>query len=71
MVSYEKEGDLEIHLADVGGYRQRHPDKPGSVELPGGDEGTNKRKGPAQREQTPSGVLRDLLEDSRQEQTQP
>ena len=35
------------------------------------DEGTNKRMGAAQREQTPSGVLRDLLEDSRQEQTQP
>ena len=35
MVNYEKEGDLEIHLADVGGYRQRNPDKPGSVELPG------------------------------------
>ena len=35
MVNYEKEGDLEIHLADVGGYHQRHPDEPGSVELPG------------------------------------
>ena len=35
MVSYEKERDLEIHLADVGGYRQRNPDKLGGVELPG------------------------------------
>jgi hypothetical protein len=35
MVNYEKEGDLEIHFADVGGYHQRHPDEPGSVELPG------------------------------------
>ena len=35
MVNYEKEGDLEIHLADVGGYHQRHPDEPGSIELPG------------------------------------
>ena len=34
MVSYE-EGDLEIHLADVGGYHQRHPDELGGVELPG------------------------------------
>ena len=34
MVNYEKERDVEIHLADVGGYRQRNPDKPGSVELP-------------------------------------
>ena len=32
MVNYE-EGDLEIHLADFGGYHQRHPDKPGSIEL--------------------------------------
>ena len=35
MVNYEKEGDLEIHLADVGGYHQRHSDEPGSIELPG------------------------------------
>ena len=35
MVNYEKEGDLEIHLADVGGYHQRYPDELGSVELPG------------------------------------
>ena len=35
MVNYEKEGDLEIHLADFGGYHQRHPDEPGSIELPG------------------------------------
>lgn len=35
MVSYEKERDLEIHLADFGGYRQRNPDEPGSVKLPG------------------------------------
>ena len=35
MVNYEKERDLEIHLADVGGYHQRHPDEPGSIELPG------------------------------------
>ena len=34
MVNYE-EGDLEIHLADFGGYRQRNPDKPGGVELSG------------------------------------
>ena len=31
--SHEKEGDLEIHLADFGGYHQRHPDEPGSIEL--------------------------------------
>ena len=34
MVNYEK-GDVEIHLADFGGYHQRHPDEPGSIELPG------------------------------------
>ena len=26
---------MEIHLADVGGYHQRHSDEPGSIELPG------------------------------------
>ena len=35
MVNYEKEGDLEIHLADVGGHHQRHPDELGRVELSG------------------------------------
>ena len=30
--NYE-EGDLEIHLADVGGYHQRHSDEPGSEQL--------------------------------------
>ncbi len=30
--NYEK-GDLEIHLADVGGYHQRHPDEPGGQQL--------------------------------------
>jgi hypothetical protein len=35
MESYEKERDMEIHLADFGGYRQRHSDEPGSVELSG------------------------------------
>ena len=32
MVNYE-EGDVEIHLADVGGYHQRHSNEPGGVEL--------------------------------------
>ena len=32
--NYE-EGDLEIHLADFGGYHQRDSDEPGSIELPG------------------------------------
>ena len=34
MVNYE-EGDVEIHLADFGGYHQRHPDEPGGQQLPG------------------------------------
>ena len=33
MVNYE-EGDLEIHLADFGGYHQRYPDEFGSQQLP-------------------------------------
>ena len=33
MVNYE-EGDLEIHLADFGGYHQRHSNELGSIELP-------------------------------------
>ena len=32
MVNYEK-GDLEIHLADVGGNHQRHSDEPGGNKL--------------------------------------
>ena len=28
-----QERDVEIHLADFGGYHQRHPDKPGSEQL--------------------------------------
>ena len=32
MVSYE-EGDLEIHLADFGGYHQRYPDEFGGQQL--------------------------------------
>ena len=34
MVNYE-EGDLEIYLADFGGYHQRDSDEPGSQQLPG------------------------------------
>ena len=30
--NYEK-GDLEIHLADLGGYHQRYPDELGSQQL--------------------------------------
>ena len=33
MVSYE-EGNVEIHLADFGGYHQRDSNEPGSQQLP-------------------------------------
>ena len=45
MVNYEKEGDLEIHLADGGGYHQRYPDEFGSVELPGVRWGNEQEEG--------------------------
>ena len=35
MVNYEKEGDVEIHLADLGGYHQRDSDELGGEQLPG------------------------------------